>query len=1054
MINYLIPYNYHKKLTFFETGLFEEDAKRKEIEKFLKIYCEQLFRMETYLLLHNSDEEKLQTLAKTRPFLDPAKQSCVVNRSLIETNFPALDFNYVIYATLKPGTSDAVGNVALDIALQSVGEKKQSGDQGFQAVSYYLQGHFSNEELKRISNFLFNPELYTVQFFNREELIAGIDIRLPLVALESDNNRVEEFKIAEFSDEELLALNKKHKLAASLAELKHFREVYQRQDFIEKRKEFGLSGAATDVELETWFGLRSEHCFHKEFNARIILKNTEQDPVFQKAIERGWLREKNGSLILEDGMFKTFIRRPAEKVYQELAQRGKNWIASMFSDNSGVVYYDEDYMYCLKVETHNSPSNIEPVQGAKTGLNGNFRDIMGTMQGSFDILMGFFCYCTGRSDYEGWLPKGVKHPYMLLKGMTRGVREAGNEMQIPTLGGLVFADPRYIAKCLVYCGAVGWSPVKNKTGRDLRTKTPAIADRVLLAGQAVGIDGIHGATESSLSASSEISLGHVQADFSFIQVRVKEFLLEASRQGLFTAVTDFGAMGLGSASHETARSTGGLEIDLAKHPVKYQGILPWQINCSETQDRMLLVVNPEKLNQVFELARFYDVELSDLGELTNSGFVHLKYREQTVGLIDISVLFESEPRKEMYGSWKKRKLSTEISEIKFDLNQQIIHLMSHPDVASKEWFFRQKDFSVKGSTILGPLYGKNVNVDSDATLQKPLDTEGRDNGAIAYALAAAPKYSDIDPYLAVQKSYFDVLGKVIALGGKLPNMKKACWDAWAVCGNYCQPNSERNTTLSKDRGEENLAALVREGIAIRELVEEFNIPIISGKDSMKCSCIYEVEDSFSLEDVPAELRKHIYLEEIDGSKKIELHNPATYLVSAAVKIADYTKCQNAEFKFAGDLIYLLGENYSGLGRSAWAETLKIEIYDLELPSIEQFKAVVAAMESLFEKEILASSAYISAGGLAACLLKALFASGLGAEVRFSDDLTNQLFSESPGRFLLTIDPKDQVEFENSVGNFHLIGKVVESGLLINSMDINLEQAEQSYRFTYDFGGLS
>jgi phosphoribosylformylglycinamidine synthase len=117
------------------------------------------------------------------------------------------------------------------------------------------------------------------------------------------------------------------------------------------------------------------------------------------------------------------IRDPAHIIFDKLQKRGKNWIASMFEDNSGVVYYDENFMFCIKFETHNSPSNKEPVQGAKTGIDGVNRDIIATMLGTFETLSNFFYYCTGDPRYKGWLPKGVKHPYVLLKGITQGVRE-------------------------------------------------------------------------------------------------------------------------------------------------------------------------------------------------------------------------------------------------------------------------------------------------------------------------------------------------------------------------------------------------------------------------------------------------------------------------------------------------------------------------------------------------------------------------------------------------------------------------------------------------------
>lgn len=1067
-IRYSLPKELDKNLTVVDVGMYHEDGRREEINKFLNVKIESLSRINTYILIHSANKEKFVNIEKKKPFLDPAIFSASSDISL--ASILNIDFDFALNSMLNPGTSDAQGNIALEQAMVSAGAELEKGDSGFLATTYFLKGDLSGDQLDKVSGFLSNPELYKRQIISKNEFDNGFEIKAPVVLLKNEIH-VEKIPVTTMSDDDLLNLNAKRKLAGTLPEMQHFKAAYTDPVYLEERKKYGLDEQATDVEIESWFGLRSEHCFHKEFNAEVILDINEPDDVIKRAQSKGWLNADGSKYSVAQGMFKTFIQEPAENIYDALEKRGKNWIASMFSDNSGVVYYDSEYMYCLKVETHNSPSNIEPVQGAKTGLNGNFRDIMGTMQGTFDILMGFFYYCTGSPNYKGWLPKGVKHPYTLLKGITRGVREAGNEMQIPTLAGNVVCDPRYIAKCLVYCGAVGWSAIKSKVGADYRTKEPQVGDHVFVAGQAVGIDGIHGATESSLSASQDISLGHVQADFSFIQAKVKEFILEASRQSLFTAVTDFGAMGLGSASHETARATGGLDMDLKKHPVKYQGIQPWQINCSETQDRMLLVVDPSKIQEVEKLAKFYNVEIADIGKLNDSGYVKLNYGDEVVGLIDIDKLFDKEPTKVMCGSWKASKEDANQTEINLSLQDKVNAVLESPDISSKEWFFRQKDSSVKGGTIQGPLYGKDLNVETDAAIQKPIDTRGRDEGAIAYAIAACPKLTDYDSYLATQKSYLDVIGKVLAVGAKLPDMNTPEWNAWAMCGNYCQPNSDSKYTLIEESGERNLAELIREGIAVRELIEEFNIPIISGKDSMKCSCVYEVSQEFSLSDVPADLAEHIRILETDGKKKIEIHDPPTYLVSVAAKIEDYKKCQNAEFKQAGDLIYIVGDTKKGLGASSYYSAIGYKLNGKPIPgevekqySASEFIEVANCLYNSYQKDLIASCSYVHNGGALVSLFKSCLASACGAKLDISSISIKPdefLFSESPGRFIITVNPKDKDVFEEAFSDVKClcVGEVVEGAdVKIVSSDsaeeINILDAKNYYKQTFDFGGMN
>jgi len=1072
-----------KKVSVIEVGPFNETALAQEINRFLGTNIEQLNRINTYLLVHSPELSGLETLIDGKPFVDTIIHRATLNKALIsELELP---FDYVLQSMLNPGTSDAEGDTALRQALLTLDYEFKEGDTGFYSKQYFLQGNLELNQLEEVSAFLANPDLNIRLIVSEKEYKIGKKITAPIVTLKPEI-RVGTFDIVNMTDEELLNLSSKRKLAATLEEMQQFRDIYRDENFLDKRKAVGLNEKATDVELETWFGLRSEHCFHKELNAHITLEDKVDDPIFGRTYEKGWLtKNENGEYILEKGLFKTFIEEPARDISAKLDRRGNNWIASMFEDNSGVVYYDENNMFCIKFETHNSPSNKEPIQGAKTGIDGVNRDIFGTMRGTFDAIANFFFYCTGDPHYRGWLPKGVKHPYTILKGITQGVREGGNESQIPTLGGGLIVDPRYIAKCLVYCGTIGWSPVESVDGINYIGKEPNVGDLVFVAGQPVGIDGVHGATESSLIADANISLGHVQADFSFIQAKMKEYLLEAARDNLFTSKGDCGAMGI-SVTLELAEETGGLELDLEKHPKKYAGIQPWQIVCSETQDRMVPIAKPENKEELLKRAKLHDVQLTELGELTDSGYAHLKYGNKTVALIDLEKLDDKNPRKRMHATWNgSGKQSMPEIERKYSLEESLCMVIAQPDVASKEWFFRQKDSSVKGATIQSPLVGLNQEVEADATIQKPLDTEdteGKDYGAIAYALGITPKLSDIDAYYSAQKSFVDMVGKIIAIGGVLPDMKNPKWDAWAVCGNYCQPNSESKSTLSKEDGEHNLASFVREGMGIREAEEALNIPVISGKDSMKCSCIYDLEldeflansdsefakafmglpnkvredldkvrdhlgdaynaellESIVFEAMPLDLRRHVIMVERKVKKKdkdtgeeyevktksIEIHDPDSYLASCAVKIQDYRKCVNSAFKQEGDLIYVIGTTKNHLGASQYLSAVGYEEDGMPkeggvVPQTDfsELSKIAKGIHEAIDSELVASCKYVESGGIGIALSKTSMAGEKGANIIvdkiYQDGSCNTqdelLYSETPGRFIVTVAPKDKGEF--------------------------------------------
>ncbi len=1065
-----------KRVSAIEVGIFDEAGLAVELNRFLGTNILDLKRTNTYVLVHPPDALGIESLLSGKPFVDPIIHRATLNESL--ALMLGIKFDYVLQSMLRPGTSDAQGDVALRQALLALGKEWSPGDLGFYSPQYFLRSdNITEKQLREVCDFLANPALNTSIIMNRRQYETSLCVFAPIVTL-PPTIKVETYDVANMTDTELLEMNSARKLAATLEELRQFSGMYKDEAFIKKRAEFGLTSLATDVEIEAWFGLRSEHCFHKELNAFITLEDRANDPVFAMAFDKGWLtKDEQGNYVLENGMFKTFIQTPAEIIYQRLEKRGNNWIASMFSGGAGAVFYNEKYMFCIKWETHNSPSNKEPIQGAKTGIDGVNRDIFGMMLGTFDAIANFFFYCTGNPDYRGWLPAGVKHPYVIQKGVTQGVREGGNESQIPTLGGGVITDPRYIAKCLVYCGTVGWSPVFAPDGRSYIEKHPSVGDLVFVVGQAVGVDGIHGATESSLKASANISLGHVQADFSFIQAKSKEWSLECARDFLFTSIDDCGAMGIG-VINEMARDVGGVVLDLNLHPKKYAGIWPWQIECSETQDRWPVAAKPEDKAELLRRAKLHEVDLTELGTFTDSGYVHLKYGDQTVALIDINKLFDKEPRKRMHATWYERPEEKEIQiQNTYSLEESLCLVMSRPDVASKEWFFRQKDSSVKGGTIQGPLIGLKQEVEADATIQKPLDTEGEDYGALAYSVGIAPKLSDIDPYLAVQRSFADMAGKIIAVGGALPDMSTPKWDAWAVCGNYCQPDSESRTTLTKESGEHNLASWVREGIAACEFELETNIPVTSGKDSAKCSCVYEVSDSFNLEEVPLDLRRHINLVEKEKvvrdektcrettkmQKYIEIHDPDSYLASCAVRIEDYRKCVNSAFKQGGDLIYVIGRTGDDLGASQYLSAIgyneigaPIEGGYASSLNFAEFVKTCNNVHAAIDHELVASCSYIHNGGLGAAIAKAAIAGEKGAELDLgnmkaegvSSDET-MMYSETSGRFIMTIAPEDKERFEAvmSEGNacYSLIGAVSdgeeESDLVLSvkKLDASIEQ---------------
>ena len=262
---------------------------------------------------------------------------------------------------------------------------------------------------------------------------------------------------------------------------------------------------------------------------------------------------------------------------------------SVFSDNAGVVRFDDDHDVCFKVETHNHPSAIDPYGGANTGLGGVIRDALGTGLGAKPIC-NTDVFCVAPPDLPpDQVPAGVLHPRRVLEGVVAGVRDYGNRMGIPTVNGALAVDPGYLANPLVFCGTVGVLP----RGKSEKRVVPG--DRIVAIGGRTGRDGIHGATFSSAELTGEsdtVSGGAVQIGNAITEKMVLDVIIQARDRHLFHSITDCGAGGFSSAVGEMGAELGAT-VDLDRAPLKYQGLSYTEIWISEAQERMVLAVPPD-----------------------------------------------------------------------------------------------------------------------------------------------------------------------------------------------------------------------------------------------------------------------------------------------------------------------------------------------------------------------------------------------------------------------------------------------------------------------------
>ena len=744
--------------------------------------------------------------------------------------------------------------------------------------------------------------------------------------------------------------------------------------------------ALAECELEIIAQSWSEHCKHKEFNARISMTH-------------------NGRSYEVNSLFKSFIRKSTEEIRAKYAALGEDWMLTVFSDNAGVVKLSDKRLFALKVETHNSPSALDPVGGAMTGLLGTHRDAIGTGIGGGRLLFNTNVLCFGPADYVRELLPGQMHPARIGAGVVDGIAQAGNKMGVPTINGAVIYDERYAGKPLVYCGTGALLP-HSYDGRDSWEKTITPGDRIVVVGGRVGRDGIHGATFSSVELGAGISRSVVQMGSPITQKLVADFMEEACKLGLVACSTDNGAGGLSSSVGELAGLAGGARIDVARVPLKYAGLEPWEILLSESQERMTLAVHADKLAALADLAVRREVELTDIGVFEASGAFRVDYNELQIANLDLHFLHEGVPQKQMVAEWTDiapRPVTVRTT----DHHAMLLKLLASPNIRSRERVSRRYDHEVKGKTVVKPYMGAGGKAPQDAgVIRLGFDTwEG-----IAVASGICPKFGDLDPYQMAAGAFDEAVRSLVSVGAVLP--EPGAPSAWSACDNFCVPDSEFHAEKNPD-GKQKLGKLVRMCEALYDMSVAFDVPMTSGKDSMK-------------NDFRA------------GGVKISV--PPTVLFTICAPIKDVRKVVTSEFKAAGDIILLLGDTHQELGCSEWAQLLGETAG--AAPTVRSTSAI--ALYRLYAEALrrgwIRSSHDVSDGGLAVALAECAIGSGLGAQVDLTQHvhvgLDSALYSESHSRLLVSVGQEHYADllrlFSDRPQSVRVayVGQVADSGRLV------------------------
>ena len=903
------------------------------------------------------DAEAVEAVIKAGVLHDPVVQTA--SAAPITPDVPA---DWVIEVSFRPGVTDneartAKEAIALALALDEAGRK---GLSVYTGVQYHIAGLADQAAAEHVAlDLLANDLLQRHEVKSAAQWAAepGFTARTAKVTGKADST-VEVPDLFNMTEEQMLALGRERTLALSLDEWWAIRAYFGLPGFKVRRVSWGLIHNPTDVELECLAQTWSEHCKHKIFSADITYVDNE-----------------TGRTEVISSLYKSYIQRSTADIRAALGEN--DFCLSVFSDNAGVVKFTEDLNLCIKVETHNSPSALDPYGGALTGIVGVNRDPMGTGIGA-NLLCNTDVFCFASPFHEGTLPPRLLHPRRVLEGVREGVEHGGNKSGVPTVNGSIVFDERFLGKPLVFCGTVGMLPA-TINGKPSHVKKALPGDYIVMVGGRIGKDGIHGATFSSEELHEGSPATAVQIGDPITQRRMYDCLMRARDMGLYNAITDNGAGGLSSSVGEMAQDAGGCELYLDRAPLKYDGLVPWEIFTSEAQERMTLAVPPDKFADFMRLAKEMGVEATELGNYTNSGYLRVYYGQRTVAYIDMDFLHGGTPRMALKAEWTRPVIARVEPKLPAEGHGALLkRMLGRLNICSKEYVVRQYDHEVKGGSAVKPMVGVRRDGPSDAGVLRPV--LARPEG-VALSHGICPRYSDIDAYWMMAAAIDEAVRGAVAVGAdpaRLAGVDNFCW---------CDPVESEKTP----DGRYKLAQLVRANKALAHFCRAFRTPCVSGKDSMK--------NDYS-----------------GGGAKISI--PPTVLFSVMGFVPDVSRVVTSDFKNAGDIVYVLGATLAELGASELAGEL-----GFTSPDVPQVEAVSArrrykTLHDAMMVGLVSACHDCSDGGLAVALAEMAIGGRLGADLdcdaapgaRGLTDL-ELLYSESTSRLVVTVAPQNQAAFE-------------------------------------------
>ncbi|OWP55303.1 MAG: phosphoribosylformylglycinamidine synthase II [Thermoplasmatales archaeon B_DKE] len=669
-------------------------------------------------------------------------------------------------------------------------------------------------------------------------------------------------------------------------------------------------------------------------------------------------------------------------------------------DDAGVIEFDNTHAYVVKMESHNHPSAIEPYGGAATGVGGIIRDV---------LCMGAQPVALMDSIYLGDIRENSKNDHGLTQrftfnGIVNGIRDYGNRVGIPNVAGSVDFDKSYGNNPLVNAGCIGIA----RKDHIIRSKIEKVDDLLIIAGGRTGRDGIHGVNFASVRISErESNKRAVQLGNPIIKEPLIHAILEAVEHGLIDGMKDLGGGGMSSSVGEMCYAGGtSAEIHLENVLLKEADMEPWEIWISESQERMLVAVSRENIEEISDIFRKWDIEFSIIGTVKPGNNLVIYYKDRKEMDLSLPFLTSGPMYCRPYRSKIIDRKETRLPKEPQNFSEFVLKFAADPNVCSRFRVIRQYDFTVRGNTISKPLTGfPNHETHSDCAIIKPLEESMK---GLALSIGTAPRIVSLNPYQGTLAALSEGFRNILVSGSRPHSIVDSL--------NFGDPEAP-----------DSMGEFVESVRALGDFCRKFNLPVVAGNVSL-----------------------------YNGSSTSSIIPTPTMMFTGICD--DVSRTLSSDFKSDGNLVILVGSSPPDLSGSLYSLYSGVESYNAPSIDLDELVRISSGFMRAFELGLIISAHDVSGGGIVMAAAEMSFGRGVGLSMDLTDvsngRTAQKMFSEAGNRILVEIPEENFQEFSKCFDDVKIvkIGKTGGDRLRIDDVNLNyVDLGIEELRDTWDHG---